>query len=49
MDTPYGPPSAPVAVGSIGGRAVGFMPRHGVHHEVPAHAVNYRANMWAMK
>lgn len=49
IDTPYGPPSAPVAVGSIGGRSVGFMPRHGLHHELPAHTVNYRANMWAMK
>lgn len=49
VDTPYGAPSAPVVVGTIGGRTVGFMARHGVDHEVPAHAVNYRANMWAMK
>lgn len=49
IDTPYGPPSAPVAVGRIGGCRVGFMPRHGMHHELPAHAVNYRANLWAMK
>ena len=49
IETPYGPPSAPVAVGTIGGRSVGFMPRHGTGHERPAHAVNYRANMWAMK
>jgi 5'-methylthioadenosine phosphorylase len=49
VHTPYGAPSAPVAVGTIGGRAVGFMPRHGAHHEHPAHTVNYRANMWAMK
>jgi 5'-methylthioadenosine phosphorylase len=49
VDTPYGPPSAPVVVGTIGRRRVGFMPRHGVHHELPAHVVNYRANLWAMK
>ncbi len=49
LDTPYGQPSAPVVVGEIGGRAVGFLPRHGVRHELPPHAVNYRANVWTMK
>ncbi|HUH08456.1 MAG TPA: S-methyl-5'-thioadenosine phosphorylase [Egibacteraceae bacterium] len=49
VETPYGAPSAPVVVGDIGGRAVGFMPRHGVKHELPPHAINYRANLWAMK
>lgn len=46
--TPYGPTSAPVVVGEIGGRRVGFMPRHGRRHELPPHRINYRANMWAM-
>ena len=49
VHTPYGPPSAPVAVGTIEGRSVAFLPRHGVHHEVPPHRVNYRANVWAMR
>jgi 5'-methylthioadenosine phosphorylase len=49
VDTPYGEPSAPVVVGDIGGRAVGFLPRHGVKHEFPPHVINYRANVWAMK
>ncbi len=49
VDAPYGPPSAPVVVGEMGGRRVGFMPRHGVRHEFPPHAINYRANLWAMK
>jgi 5'-methylthioadenosine phosphorylase len=48
VDTPYGPPSAPVAVGSIGERRVAFLPRHGLHHELPPHRVNYRANVWAL-
>jgi 5'-methylthioadenosine phosphorylase len=48
VDTPYGEPSAPVVVGDIGGRAVGFMPRHGRDHELPPHRINYRANLWAM-
>jgi 5'-methylthioadenosine phosphorylase len=49
VDTPYGPPSAPVVVGEIEGRRVGFLPRHGVKHELPPHQINYRANVWAMK
>ncbi len=48
LDTPYGEPSAPVVVGEVGGRNVGFMPRHGVRHQLPPHAINYRANLWAM-
>src|SRR5215218_9522844 len=49
VDTPYGPPSDAVHLGEIGGRRVAFLPRHGAHHEWPAHTVNYRANLWAMK
>lgn len=49
VETPYGPPSAPVVIGDIGGRSVGFLPRHGVKHELPPQAINYRANLWAMK
>ncbi|MEA3075498.1 MAG: 5-methylthioadenosine phosphorylase [Actinomycetota bacterium] len=48
VHTPYGPPSAPVAVGTVDGRRVAFLPRHGVHHELPPHRVDFRANVWAM-
>jgi 5'-methylthioadenosine phosphorylase len=47
--TPYGPPSARIRIGDIEGTRVAFMPRHGDDHELPAHRVNYRANVWAMK
>lgn len=47
--TPFGAPSAPVAVGDLGGRRVAFLARHGLDHEVPAHRVNYRANVWALR
>jgi 5'-methylthioadenosine phosphorylase len=47
--TPYGPPSAPVRVGTIEGIEVAFMPRHGDEHTLPPHRINYRANIWAMK
>ncbi len=49
VQTPYGEPSAPVAVGSIDGRPVAFLPRHGRTHEFPPHRVNYRANLWALR
>jgi 5'-methylthioadenosine phosphorylase len=49
VDTPYGEPSAPLSVGSIGGRRVAFLPRHGRKHQLPPHRVPYRANVWAMK
>ncbi len=54
VDTPYGAPSARVSVGSVRdtdghSRRVAFLPRHGLHHEFPAHRVNYRANLWALR
>ncbi|MDQ3641235.1 MAG: S-methyl-5'-thioadenosine phosphorylase [Actinomycetota bacterium] len=49
VQTPYGSPSAPVAVGLVGGRRVAFLPRHGAGHGIPAHRVNYRANLWALR
>jgi 5'-methylthioadenosine phosphorylase len=47
--TPYGDPSAGLTHGVVAGHPVVFLPRHGVHHEFPAHRVNYRANLWAMR
>ena len=49
VHTPFGAPSAPVSIGTIDGRGVAFLPRHGVHHELPPHKVNYRANVWALR
>src|SRR5690606_28827831 len=48
-DTPYGTPSGPVRVGTLGGRRVAFLARHGESHSVPPHRVNYRANLAALK
>ncbi len=47
--TPYGEPSGPISVGSVAGRSVAFLPRHGAHHEYPPHRINYRANAWALR
>src|SRR4051812_16486624 len=47
--TPYGEPSGPLTLGSIGGCEVAFLARHGYGHTIAPHEVNYRANLWALK
>jgi 5'-methylthioadenosine phosphorylase len=49
IDTPYGAPSDKVAIGTLEGKRVAFMPRHGKNHSLPPHKINYRANIYAMK
>lgn len=49
VDTPYGAPSAPIAVGEVEGRPVAFLPRHGKRHEYSPHTLPYQANMWALR
>lgn len=49
IDTPYGAPSDLVTVGTVAGRKVAFLPRHGKRHQYPPHKIPYRANIWAMK
>ena len=49
VDTPYGAPSDAVTLAKIGDKTVAFLPRHGRHHTIPPHKINYRANLWAMK
>lgn len=46
--TPYGEPSGPIRTGTLHGRAVAFMARHGENHSLPPHRVNYRANLHAL-
>ncbi|MFI5916090.1 S-methyl-5'-thioadenosine phosphorylase [Dactylosporangium sp. NPDC051541] len=49
VDTPYGPPSDPITVATVGKRRVAFLPRHGKDHRFPPHRIPYRANLWALK
>ena len=49
MSTPYGSPSDSVFLAELEGKKVAFLPRHGRKHTIPPHAINYRANVWAMK
>ncbi len=49
ITTPFGDPSDDLVLGSLEGRAVAFLARHGHDHRFPPHRVNYRANLWAMR
>jgi 5'-methylthioadenosine phosphorylase len=49
LQTPYGPPSDRIALGTVDGTTIAFLPRHGGRHTLPPAAINYRANLWAMK
>ena len=48
LDTRWGQPSDVYTVGTIGGRKVAFLPRHGHKHTFAPGEVNYRANLWGM-
>jgi 5'-methylthioadenosine phosphorylase len=47
--TPFGDPSDAITVGTLAGRRVAFLPRHGVDHRFAPHVVPYRANLWALR
>ncbi|MBA4399493.1 MAG: S-methyl-5'-thioadenosine phosphorylase [Anaerolinea sp.] len=49
VDTPYGKPSAPIVTGTLHGRRVAFLARHGLGHTLTPAEVNYRANIYALK
>jgi len=49
MRTPYGEPSGAVTFGTMAGREVVFLARHGYAHTIAPHEINYRANLWALK
>jgi 5'-methylthioadenosine phosphorylase len=49
LDTPFGKPSAPIAVGELSGKKIAFLARHGIGHHISPSEVNYRANIYALK
>ncbi len=49
VDTPFGEPSDAVIIGTLGGRRVAFLPRHGRGHRFNPSEVPYRANIYALK
>jgi 5'-methylthioadenosine phosphorylase len=49
VETPFGPPSDVLVKGWLGDTALLFLPRHGRGHRIAPHAINYRANICALK
>ena len=49
VDTPFGEPSGPFVLGSLGGVELAFLPRHGKGHRLLPSEVNNRANIFGMK
>ena len=49
LKTPFGPPSDELLTGTLAGREVVFLPRHGRGHRILPSELNHRANIWAMK
>lgn len=49
IDTPFGKPSSPIVMGTLEGKTVAFLARHGIGHVFTPTEVNYRANIYALK
>jgi 5'-methylthioadenosine phosphorylase len=49
VETPFGEPSDVVRIGTIEGRRVAFLARHGREHRLLPGEINYRANVFALK
>jgi 5'-methylthioadenosine phosphorylase len=49
VNTPFGEPSAPYLLGTLRGKRVAFLARHGGGHRVSPSELNFRANIYGMK
>ncbi|NLS76613.1 MAG: S-methyl-5'-thioadenosine phosphorylase [Chloroflexi bacterium] len=49
VKTPFGDPSDAIIVGTLQGRRIAFLPRHGRGHRIMPHELNSRANIYALK
>lgn len=49
IETPFGKPSSPIVVGTLEGKRIAFVARHGIGHFISPSEVNYRANIYALK
>jgi 5'-methylthioadenosine phosphorylase len=47
--TPFGDPSDSIVIGTLSGKRIAFLPRHGRGHRLTPSEVPYRANIWALK
>jgi 5'-methylthioadenosine phosphorylase len=49
LDTPFGEPSGPYTIGTLRGRRVAFLSRHGAGHRLLPSELNFRANIYGFK
>jgi 5'-methylthioadenosine phosphorylase len=49
VTTPFGDPSGPYVIGTLRGRRVAFLARHGVGHRLLPSELNFRANIYGFK
>ena len=49
VDTPFGEPSGPFVIGTLGGKRVAFLARHGIGHRILPSELNFRANIYGFK
>ena len=49
LSTPFGDPSGPYVIGTLGGKRVAFLARHGVGHRILPSELNFRANIYGFK
>src|SRR5438067_13926936 len=49
VSTPFGDPSGPYVIGTLRGRRVAFLARHGVGHRILPSELNFRANIFGFK
>ena len=49
VKTPYGKTAAPIRIGTLNGKKVALVSRHGFKHEFSPSVVPYQANVWAIK
>ena len=49
VETPFGPPSDGIMLGTLEGRRVAFLPRHGRGHRILPSEINFQANVYALK
>jgi len=49
LTTPFGDPSGPYVIGTLRGKRVAFLPRHGAGHRLSPSELNFRANIFGMK
>jgi 5'-methylthioadenosine phosphorylase len=49
VSTPFGDPSGPYVIGTLGGKRVAFLARHGVGHRILPSELNFRANIYGFK